>query len=64
MTGSADGGGINCIAVAPNKRYLAIAERGDRAVITIFDLQTLKRRKILTSTEIGSKVIPNLDEKR
>ncbi len=45
-------------AVCQAKRLLALAERGDgRPNITIFDLQTLKRRKILqpASTD-GTKV--------
>lgn len=38
------------LAVCPSKRVLALAERpadGGRPSITVFDLQTLKRRKVL-----------------
>ncbi|KAJ0409573.1 hypothetical protein ATCC90586_010084 [Pythium insidiosum] len=40
-------GGITALSVAPNKRYVAIAEKADKAVIHIHDLVTLRRRKTL-----------------
>ncbi|KAL4457336.1 hypothetical protein ABPG75_012201, partial [Micractinium tetrahymenae] len=36
-------------AVCPSRRLLALAEPGERATVTIYDLQTLKRRKILSA---------------
>eukprot|EP00964_Phaeocystis_antarctica_P140150 scaffold104937_cov75-Phaeocystis_antarctica.AAC.10 len=42
--------GITAIAVSPNKKYVAVAERaaeGEKALVTVFDLHTLKRRKVL-----------------
>ncbi len=52
-----DGEGISALAVCHSKKLLALAERGEKApTITIFDLQTLKRRKVLTVPEAGCKV--------
>eukprot|EP00391_Amoebophrya_sp_Ameob2_P005860 CAMPEP_0178992180 /NCGR_PEP_ID=MMETSP0795-20121207/5960_1 /TAXON_ID=88552 /ORGANISM="Amoebophrya sp., Strain Ameob2" /LENGTH=1181 /DNA_ID=CAMNT_0020684011 /DNA_START=596 /DNA_END=4141 /DNA_ORIENTATION=+ len=41
---------ITCMAISTSKRYLAVAEKatklqGDRPVVTIYDLQTLRKRK-------------------
>ena len=53
---SPDSEGILALAVAPNHKYLALAELGsERGMVTVFDLRTLKRRKVLVSTEAGSK---------
>ncbi len=44
--------GITALAVSPNKRYVAMAEKkSEKPTITIFDLTTLKRRKVLSSAE-------------
>ncbi|KAL4457327.1 hypothetical protein ABPG75_012192 [Micractinium tetrahymenae] len=40
---------ITAFAVCPSRRLLALAEPGERATVTIYDLQTLKRRKILSA---------------
>ncbi|CAB4004810.1 cilia- and flagella-associated 57-like, partial [Paramuricea clavata] len=40
--------GITAMAVSPNRRYVAIAERSEKAIITIYDLHTLRKRKVLT----------------
>jgi cilia- and flagella-associated protein 57 len=53
---------ITALAVSPNLKHLAIAESAPAnatggpspAIITIFDLTTLKRRKTLTATEGGN----------
>ncbi|GMH45741.1 hypothetical protein BSKO_13704 [Bryopsis sp. KO-2023] len=55
IPGSVESEGITTIAVSSNKRHLAVAERADKGMITIFDLQTLKRRKVLVSVDAGSK---------
>ena len=47
---------ITAFAICSSRRLLALAERGERATVTIFDLQTLKRRKILTAPADGAKV--------
>jgi WD40 repeat protein len=39
---------ITAIAVSPNKRFVAVAEKGEeRAIIVIYDVRTLKKRKKL-----------------
>ncbi|TYZ60990.1 hypothetical protein PybrP1_005345 [[Pythium] brassicae (nom. inval.)] len=40
-------GGITALAVPASKRYVAVAEKGEKAVIHIHDLNTLRRRKTL-----------------
>jgi len=40
---------IVAMTISPNKRYVAISEKGNRATVTIFDTQTLRKRKILTT---------------
>lgn len=46
-----DGGTAMC--VSPNRRYVAIAEKHpDKPTVTIFDVQTLRRRKVLTCNEM------------
>mmetsp|Transcript_36831 Transcript_36831/g.108610 ORF Transcript_36831/g.108610 Transcript_36831/m.108610 type:complete len:1386 (-) Transcript_36831:299-4456(-) len=55
ISGTLDSEGITAMCVSPNKRLLAVAERAEKAMITVYDLQTLKRRKVLMSTDAGSK---------
>ncbi|KAL2735709.1 cilia- and flagella-associated protein 57 [Vespula squamosa] len=38
---------INIISVAPNKKYAAICETGEKPTISIYDLHSLRRRKSL-----------------
>ncbi|XP_043255440.1 cilia- and flagella-associated protein 57 [Colletes gigas] len=38
---------INIISVTPNKKYVATCEVGEKPTISIYDLQTLKRKKLL-----------------
>lgn len=54
--GTPESEGITALAVSPNKKFLAVAERADKGTISVYDLQTLKRRKVLVSSETGSKV--------
>ena len=49
------GNSMTAIAVSPNRRYVAIAEKGEKAIITIFDLHSLRRKKVLSSSEVESK---------
>lgn len=57
ISGGAEALGITAFAACPVKRVLALAERGaERATLTIVDLQTMKRRKVLTSSDAGCKV--------
>lgn len=38
--------GFTALAVSPNRRYVAIAEKAERASVTIYDLHSLKKRKV------------------
>ncbi|XP_066588293.1 cilia- and flagella-associated protein 57 [Prorops nasuta] len=38
---------VNIMCLAPNKRYIALAEEGEKPLISIYDLQTLKRKRAL-----------------
>lgn len=60
VPGNLESEDITAITLSPNKRFLAMAERAEKGMITIFDLQTLKRRKVLVSVDTGSKVNLNL----
>lgn len=53
ILGSDKSQGMSAIAVSPNRRYIAIAERSDKPIITIYDLHTLKRRKVLNAADYG-----------
>ena len=55
IPGSVDTEGIMALAVSANRKYVAVAERSEKGLITIYDLSTLKRRKVLSIAELGSK---------
>lgn len=40
--------GMTAMAVSPNRRYVAVGEKGEKAMITVYDLHTLRKRKVLT----------------
>ncbi|KAJ3172248.1 Cilia- and flagella-associated protein 57 [Geranomyces variabilis] len=46
---------ITAMAVSTNKRYIAIAERGEKPLCALYDLHTLRRRKTLSTMETESK---------
>ncbi|ESO94501.1 hypothetical protein LOTGIDRAFT_118162 [Lottia gigantea] len=46
--------GMTCLAVSPNRRYIAIAEKGEKPTITIYDLHSLRKKKVLSSPDIQS----------
>lgn len=54
--GSADSDNIMALALSFNKKHLAVAEHGEKVSVSIYDLQTLKRRKVLVSADPGTKV--------
>jgi hypothetical protein len=56
LGGTLESEGITALCVSANKKLLAVAERSDKAMITVYDLQTLKRRKVLMAADAGSKV--------
>ena len=43
------------MAISHNKKYLAICERAPQAVCFVYETQSLKRRRILTSSESVAK---------
>ncbi len=54
--GAADSTCITAMTVSPNRRLLALAERcGERPTVTVYDLTTGKKRKVLSQTEAGTK---------
>ena len=59
--------GITAIAVSPNKKYVAVAERaaeGEKALVTVFDLHTLKRRKVRLVATMTYGLFTSLAEAR
>ncbi|KAH8057395.1 hypothetical protein JL721_9775 [Aureococcus anophagefferens] len=49
--------GITALAITPNRKYMAVAERSDRGVVNIYDAATRRRRKMLAYAELGSKEV-------
>ncbi len=39
-------GVVTAIAISPNRRTLAVAHRAEKAVISIYDLPSFKKRKV------------------
>jgi hypothetical protein len=56
IPGTPECDGITAIMLSPNKKLLAVAERAEKAVVAVYDMQTLKRRKQLVAADVGSKV--------
>ena len=56
IAGSPEAEALTALAVSPSKKFVAVAERADKALVTVYDLSTLKRRKVLVSAEVASKV--------
>ena len=48
--------GITSIAVSPNKKYAAVALRGEKATVAVYEIQTLRRRRLLTMPDSDAKV--------
>lgn len=40
---------ITAVAVSPVRKLLAVAERAEKSTVTVYDLQTLKRRKVVAT---------------
>ena len=57
IPGAPDAEGITALALSPNRKYLAIAERAEKATISVLDLTThAKRRRAMSSAEVNAKV--------
>ena len=59
--GSQDSECLSAIAVTPSRKHVAVAEKAEKGIITIFDLQTLKRRRVLSSADASSKASYKID---
>ena len=51
---------ITAMALHPNKKFLAVAERATQAICIIYDITTLKRKKICTTGDCVSKSFTSL----
>ena len=49
------GDGATALAVSPNRRYAAIAEKKEKPTIAVFDLQNMRRKKVLTCPDVGGQ---------
>ena len=52
ITGTPGSEGMTALTVSPNRRYVAIAEKAEKPIITIYDLHSLRKRKVLSSTDV------------
>lgn len=55
LPGTPDCEGICALALSSNKKLIAVAERAEKAVLTVYDGTSLKRRKQLLAADAGSK---------
>lgn len=65
IQGSEKSKGMTAMAISPNRRYVAVAERGDKEkgekpVVVIYDLHTLRKRKTLSSADVQSDEFTSL----
>ncbi|XP_037639358.1 cilia- and flagella-associated protein 57 [Sebastes umbrosus] len=54
IPGSEKSQGMRALAISANRRYLAVSERGEKATVTVFDLQHEqgRKRKVLTAGDV------------
>lgn len=52
--------GITAMAVSASRKFAAIAERGDKAACIIYDIHTLRKRKVIAMQDLDVKVGFNL----
>jgi len=52
--------GITAIGLSQNKRYVAIAERGEKPTVSIYDVATMKRRRVIVCNDIEAEDIVHL----
>lgn len=48
--------GVTALAVSSDKRFIAVAEESDRAVVFVYNLRTLYKRKQLATPDVRSRV--------
>ncbi|TYZ58912.1 hypothetical protein PybrP1_009516 [[Pythium] brassicae (nom. inval.)] len=61
IAGTENTEGITAVAIAPSRRFLAVAEKSDRGLVSIYDLKTLKKRKVLSSVETQGRAFVNME---
>eukprot|EP00736_Rhodelphis_marinus_P001057 Rmarinus@m.11291 len=44
--------GATAMCISPNRKYVAVAERGEKPIINVYDVTSLKRKKQLTTNEV------------
>ena len=55
IPGTGESKSISALAVSASKKYVAVAERAERGMVSVCDLHTLKRRKVLAAPDVLSK---------
>ena len=55
IPGADRGSCMTAMAISSNRRYVALAEKGEKASIAIYDLHSLRKRKPLSSVEMQSQ---------
>ncbi|BFY99763.1 hypothetical protein BsWGS_02803 [Bradybaena similaris] len=45
---------MTAMTISPNHRYIALAEGGERATITMYDLHSLRRKRVLSCNEVAA----------
>lgn len=60
IPGSDNSYGMTALAVSPNRRYVAIAEKGEKPTICIYDLHSLRKRKVLSTPDCQSSEFVSL----
>ncbi|DAZ95763.1 TPA: hypothetical protein N0F65_010265 [Lagenidium giganteum] len=61
ITGTENTEGITAIAIASSHRFIAVAEKSDRGLVSIYDLKTLKKRKVLSSAETQGRAYVSME---
>lgn len=46
--------GMTAMTISPNRRFVALAEKSEKAVVVVYDLQSLKKKKSLMCAESSS----------
>ncbi|GMH77228.1 hypothetical protein TrST_g6546 [Triparma strigata] len=52
--------GISSVALCPNKKYIALAEKGDTAAIAVYNIRTLRKFKNLHYDKWSTKEVVNM----
>lgn len=55
IAGTTDTEGISAMTLSANRKLLAVAEKSERASISVYDVGTLKRRKLMMAADISIK---------